>query len=86
MAVFTVVIPLFNKANYISNTIESVLAQTFKDFEVIIVDDCSTDASLEVVSAIPSDKIRIIQHEHNKGLSASRNTGIKNATTSYLTA
>lgn len=84
MAFFTVVIPLFNKSNYISNTLESVLAQTFQDFEVIIVEDCSTDASLEIVSAIQSDKIRIIQHEKNKGLSASRNTGIKNAITKYI--
>ncbi len=84
MAVFTVVIPLFNKSNYISNTIESVLAQTFQDFEVIIIEDCSTDASLEVVLAIQSDKIKIIQNEQNKGLSTSRNTGIKNATTKYI--
>lgn len=84
MAFFTVVIPLFNKSNYISNTIESVLAQTFQDFEIIIVEDCSTDASLEVVSAIQSNKIKIIQHKQNKGLSASRNTGIKNATTQHI--
>ena len=84
MAFFTVVIPLFNKSNYISNTIESVLAQTFQDFEVIVVEDCSTDASLIVVSAIKSSKIKIIQHEFNQGLSASRNTGIKNATTKYI--
>ena len=57
MAFFTIVIPLFNKSNYISNTIESVLAQTFQDFEVLIVEDCSTDASLKMVSAIQSDKI-----------------------------
>lgn len=84
MAFFTVVIPLFNKSNYISNTLESVLAQTFQDFEVLIVEDCSTDTSLEIVSAILSDKIRIIQHEQNKGLSASRNTGIKNAAAQYI--
>lgn len=84
MAFFTVVIPLFNKSNYITNTLKSVLAQTFQDFEVIIVEDCSTDASLEIVSKIQSDKIRIIQHEKNKGLSASRNTGIKNATTKHI--
>lgn len=84
MAFFTVVIPLFNKSNYITNTLKSVLAQTFQDFEVIIVEDCSTDASLEIVSKIQSDKIRIIQHEKNKGLSASRNTGIKNANTKHI--
>ncbi len=84
MAFFTVVIPLFNKSNYISKTIESVLAQTFQDFEVLIVEDCSTDTSLKMVSAILSDKIRIIQHEQNKGLSASRNTGIKNAAAQYI--
>jgi len=84
MAFFTVVIPLFNKSNYISNTIKSVLAQTFQDFEVLIVEDCSTDASLKMVSAIHSDKIKIIQHEQNKGLSASRNTGIKNAASKYI--
>ncbi len=84
MAFFTIVIPLFNKSNYISNTIESVLAQTFQDFEVLIVEDCSTDASLKMVSAIQSDKIRILQHDQNKGLSASRNTGIKNAMTQYI--
>ncbi len=84
MAFFTVVIPLFNKSNYISNTLESVLAQTFQDFEVIVVEDCSTDASLEIVCEIQSSKIQIIEHQMNKGLSASRNTGIKNASSKYI--
>lgn len=84
MAFFTVVIPLFNKSNYISKTVESVLTQTFQDFEIIIVDDCSTDTSIEVLTTIQSNKIKIIQHQQNKGLSASRNTGIKNSSTHYV--
>jgi glycosyltransferase involved in cell wall biosynthesis len=84
MAFFTVVIPLYNKENYVKNTIESVLNQSFEDFEIIIVEDCSTDNSKKIVRGIDSNKIKIIQHPVNKGLSASRNTGIKSASSDYI--
>ena len=84
MAFFSVIIPLYNKEKFIGNAVKSVLVQTFVDFEIIIVEDCSTDKSLEIVTAIKSDNIKIIQHENNKGLSASRNTGIKNAIANYV--
>ena len=84
MAFFSVVIPLYNKENFVENTIKSVLNQHFTDFEILVVEDCSTDASLQMVQSIQSDKIKIIKHPHNKGLSASRNTGVQNALSDYI--
>jgi len=84
MPFFTVIIPLYNKEKYISNAINSILNQTFSDFEVLIVNDCSTDNSIQIATEFESEKIRIIQHEKNKGLSATRNTGIKNAKANYV--
>ena len=74
---FSVVIPLYNKENFIENTIQSLLNQTFSDFEVLVVNDCSTDTSEQLVARFDDPRINIIQHSVNKGLSASRNTGIK---------
>jgi glycosyltransferase involved in cell wall biosynthesis len=84
MPFFSVVIPLFNKETFVSNAINSILNQTFQDFEIIVVEDCSTDNSLAKVTEIKSGAVQIIQHEKNKGLSASRNTGIKNAQAKYI--
>jgi glycosyltransferase involved in cell wall biosynthesis len=84
MPFFSVIIPLYNKEKYIENTLKSIFNQTFIDYEIIIIEDCSTDNSLEIVKAFKSDKIRIVQHDKNKGLSASRNTGIKNASANYV--
>lgn len=81
---FSVVIPLFNKENFIEHTLRSVLNQTFQDFELLIINDCSTDNSLRVAENIQDPRIKIIQHPVNKGLSASRNTGIKNAQADYI--
>jgi glycosyltransferase involved in cell wall biosynthesis len=85
MPFFSIIIPLYNKENYIQKTLNSILAQTFQDFEVIIVDDCSTDESVKKAKEIQSDKIRFVSHEQNKGLSASRNTGIRNAKAQFIT-
>jgi glycosyltransferase involved in cell wall biosynthesis len=85
MPFFSVIIPLYNKEKFVENAVNSILKQTFSDFEIIIVEDCSTDKSWDVVSKIASDKIKIVQHEKNKGLSASRNSGIKIANANYLT-
>lgn len=79
MSKFSVVIPLYNKAAYIGNTLKSVLNQTFSDYEVVIVDDGSTDESVEVINnTFSSDKIRIIQKK-NGGPSSARNLGVKEA-------
>ncbi|MGV9003595.1 glycosyltransferase family 2 protein [Flavobacterium sp.] len=84
MSFFTVIIPLYNKENFIQKTIESVLNQSFDDFEILIIEDCSTDNSKMKVLEIQSNKIKLIQHLQNKGLSASRNTGIQNASSDYI--
>ncbi|RPG60599.1 MAG: glycosyltransferase family 2 protein [Flavobacteriaceae bacterium TMED81] len=81
---FSVVIPLYNKEAYVAKTLNSVLNQTYRNFEVIIVNDCSTDNSLDVVKAARDHRIKIIEHSENKGLSASRNTGINAATHLYI--
>ncbi len=75
---FSVVIPLYNKEKAIRQTIQSVLNQTYTDFELIIVDDGSTDNSLEIARSFSDERIRLIT-QHNKGVSAARNTGIRAA-------
>ena len=58
---YSVVIPLYNKEHYIAGTLRSVLTQTFPDYEVIVVDDGSTDHSLQACKEVRSDKIRVVQ-------------------------
>lgn len=72
---FSVVIPLFNKEDYIYDTIQSVLQQTYSDYEVIVVNDSSTDNSLEVVNSIDSSKIKVYTIP-NSGVSEARNYGL----------
>lgn len=85
MPFFSVIIPLYNKENYIENALKSILNQTFTDYEIIIVNDCSTDNSIAKIESYLSEKITLIHHEKNKGLSATRNTGVKNAKADYIT-
>lgn len=80
---FSVIIPLYNKEVFIKNTLKSVINQTFKDFEVIIVNDGSTDKSLQQAGLIHDDRITIITLP-NSGLSVARNTGIKNAKANHI--
>lgn len=74
----SVVIPLYNKEKQIAGTLHSVLAQTFQDFEVVIVNDGSTDRSAEVVKMLDDHRIRLI-NQNNAGVSAARNRGIAEA-------
>jgi glycosyltransferase involved in cell wall biosynthesis len=85
MPFFTVIIPIYNKEKYIENAIKSILNQTFTDFELLIINDCSTDKSMEIASEFISKKVQLIHHEKNCGLAATRNTGIKKATSNYVT-
>ena len=75
---FSIVIPLYNKENFILSTINSVLNQTYKYFEIIIINDGSTDNSLSKLNCLHDDRIKIINKE-NGGVSESRNIGIQEA-------
>ncbi len=77
---FSVIIPVYNRERFIARAIESVLAQTFRDFELIVVDDGSTDKSAAIAARYP---LRLIQ-QPNKGVSAARNAGIKAAKGSII--
>lgn len=81
MPQISVVIPAYNAARWIAETVESVLAQTFRDFEIIVVDDGSTDATSAVVAKY--ERVRCI-HQANGGLSSARNAGIRAATGDYI--
>ncbi len=74
----SVIIPLYNKEKQIAHTLRSVLCQGFLDFEIIVVNDGSTDSSMEAVASVRDSRIRII-HQENAGVSASRNRGIAEA-------
>ncbi|TXD51435.1 glycosyltransferase family 2 protein [Polaribacter sp. IC063] len=75
---FSVVIPLYNKELSVSNTIQSVLNQTIQDFEIVIVNDGSTDQSVKAVGSFNDKRIRLI-HQENQGVSAARNKGVEEA-------
>ena len=76
----SVVIRTHNRGYVIGEAIASALAQTYDDFEIIVVDDASTDNTFEVVQQFGSDKIRYVRHDRNRGVSGSGNTGIRMAT------
>lgn len=80
---FSVVIPLYNKRDYIQKTIDSVLHQTYPHFEVIVVDDGSTDGSAELIENITDSRVRLIKQE-NAGVSVARNRGIQDARFEYI--
>lgn len=85
MPEISVIIPTYNRPNYLRGTITSVLNQTFQDFEVIVVDDASsTNYAPEVVRSFGDSRIKTIRHPHNKGLSAARNTGIMMSKGKYI--
>lgn len=85
MTKISVIVPIFNTENYLSECLNSILNQSFKDIEVICINDGSTDSSLDILNDFKSqnDCIKIISQE-NRGLSASRNVGIENAKGEYV--
>ena len=79
----SVIIPLYNKEKTVANTIQTVLGQTFRDFEIVIVDDGSTDGSADEVGKIDNPRIRLIRQQ-NAGVSAARNKGVEEARGEYV--
>lgn len=82
---FSIIIPVYNAYTYIGKAIESILGQTFTDFELIIVDDCSKDNSLLICNkyALKDKRIRVLKNDTNSGASVARNKGLDNALGKY---
>ncbi len=83
----SILLPAYNVEKYISHCIETIINQTYKNIEIIIVDDCSPDDSGKIAEEYSKkdNRIKVYHHERNKGLSAARNTGIENAHGEYIT-
>jgi len=75
MTRFSVIMPLYNKAPYVRKAVESVVGQTYRDWELIVVDDGSTDDGGDIVTSIADPRIRLVRQE-NAGVSAARNRGV----------
>ena len=80
----TVIVPTFNRAAIVGRAIRSVLGQTFLNWELLVVDDASTDNTEQVVKNFPDRRIRYIRHDQNRRVSAARNTGIRSAQGEYV--
>ncbi len=79
----TVLMPVFNGEKYIEEAIASILEQTFTDFELLIIDDNSTDRSFEIISSFNDTRLRVMQNEENKGLAKTLNFGLDLAKGKY---
>lgn len=80
----TVIIPTYKRPRLVGRAIESVLKQTIKDLELLVIDDCSQDETRAIVEAIGDPRVRYVKHDTNKGLPAVRNTGIRLARGQYI--
>ncbi|MBY7144601.1 glycosyltransferase family 2 protein [Virgibacillus sp. NKC19-3] len=80
---FSVIIPLYNKERYVKRAINSVLEQTHQEFEIIVVDDGSTDSSYEKAKSVKDSRIRVFRKKNN-GVSSARNYGIRQASYEYI--
>lgn len=80
----SVIIPTYNSSKYISETLNSVLRQDFSDFEVVVVDDASTDDTCRIVSQINDPRIKLLPQSQNGGAGVSRNIGVEAAQGRYI--
>lgn len=80
----SVIIPSYNRAKLLQRSIESVLNQTYKNLECIVVDDCSTDETEEIVKNYTDHRLRYMRHKENRNASSARNTGISASNGKYI--
>src|SRR5215471_9507676 len=84
MSKVSVIIPTYNRAEFLRSAITSVLNQTFQDFEIVIIDDASKDHTREVITQLNDARIKFIHNQVSKGAAGSRNIGIMNAECEYI--
>ena len=83
---YSIVLPVYNVEKYLKRAVESVLNQSYKNFEIILINDCSSDGSQAICSEYceKDPRISLINHSKNKGVSAARNTGYLAANGEYI--
>ena len=81
----SIVLPVFNGAPYVRQSIESCLNQTHRDIELIVVDDSSEDGTVDIVKSYTDPRLTLIQHDRNRKLPAALNTGFRRSGGAYLT-
>ena len=84
LPLISVIVPTYNRGYIITQALQSIYSQTFQDFEIIVVDDGSTDNTRQIVTKIADDRLRYIKHEKNKGLASALTTGFKAARADFL--
>lgn len=80
----SVIVPTYNRAHMVTETIDSILNQTFKDFELIVVDNCSSDNTEEVIKSYADKRVRYFKHQNNRIVAVNRNYGISKAQGEYI--
>lgn len=81
----SIIIPTYNRAGTLKRTVDSILGQSWQDFEIVIVDDGSTDNTSEVLNGFRDERIRTVKHPVNKGVTAAKNTGLNNINGEWFT-
>jgi len=84
MARISVVIPTYNRPALLRNSINSVLSQTYRDFELIVIDDCSSDNTPGVLEDFRDERLKVIRNSSNKGIAAVRNIGVTSSQGKYI--
>lgn len=80
----SVVMPAYNAEKYIKKAIDSILVQTYQDFELLIIEDCSTDRTLEMIESCQDSRIRLFKNEVNRGIAYSTNVGLRESRGEYI--
>ena len=84
MCKVTIIMPVYNGEKYLKEAVESILNQTYPDFWLLCIDDCSQDRSLEILNQFNDKRIKVVQNNVNKGIAYTRNRGIEMAETEYI--
>ena len=80
----SIIVPVYNAEKFIKETVQSVLNQTYTDFELLLVDDCSKDGSVEAIKSFDDKRVILLKQEQNAGAYAARNRGLKEAKGRYI--
>lgn len=80
----TVFMPVYNSEQYIKESLDSIINQTYQNLEILLVDDGSTDRSVEIIKSYKDERIRLIQNRKNRGIPYTRNVGLKEASGEYI--